>query len=377
MNQISGCRPPPGKDVLLAGALFVATITLAALSGGRATAQDFRSGLSSDLPPRADSTFQAGQTPLSPDQLAPNAPDPYAIADEVGPFEPGMGWTCGGSCPPSWRGRAEWLNFTRNRGNDSLSNGFRFDNIFDYQQAGRFTLDRRYDCTHGWEIVYAGPFNFHEDGVATAPGTLNADLVAGAGVNLSAFFNANLQRQRYDSRLQSVEVGYKSWGWNVIAVSMGGRYLNLNDRLLFRSVVANNDVGFLQVNTNNEVVLGQFGLDMFLPLGRWSFDTTWKGALGATVGSSDVLVRNAGINQINRTDQGVEFAALVEGGTFLRYFVTQRLSARAGYEFWWIHGVGLASRQFGSTISNRVGREFRGTNEIFFYGASAGLEYVW
>ena len=127
---------------------------------------------------------------------------------------------------------------------------------------------------------------------------MNSALVAGNGINLSAFFGADLQQQRYDSRLQGVEFGYKSWGWNVIAVSYGGRYLNFNEQLAYRSVAAG-DVGLLRVNTDNEIVLGQIGVDMFLPLGRWSFDTTWKGAIGANVANSDTFVSNAGIVEIN------------------------------------------------------------------------------
>src|SRR5438132_873544 len=195
---------------------------------GSLLAQETRSILTPSgtqlAPPMIESIQQLlppGQPVMPPSIVPPPAADPYAIADEVGPYDPGMGWTCGGSCPPSWRGRAEVLDFTRNRASDSFSNGFRFDNIFDYQQAGRFTLDRRYDCTHGWELVYAGPFNFHEEAAATGAGTLNSQLVAGRGIDLSAFFGADLQQQRYDSRLQSAEFAYKSWGWNVIAVSYG------------------------------------------------------------------------------------------------------------------------------------------------------------
>jgi hypothetical protein len=95
------------------------------------------------------------------------------------------------------------------------------------------------------------------------------------------------------------------------------------------------------------------------------------------VGSANVFVSNTGITQINRFDQDVEFAALIEGGTFVRYFVTPRLSARVGYEFWWMHGLGLASRQFGDQITPNTGRDFRGTNEVTFFGASFGIEYVW
>ena len=99
--------------------------------------------------------------------------------------------------------------------------------------------------------------------------------------------------------------------------------------------------------------------------------------IGTNVGSLDSFVSNAGIIEINRSLQRTEFAGLVEGGSFLRYFITPRLTARVGYEFWWIHGVALAPRQIGAAITQNTGRHLEGTTEVLFYGASAGVEYVW
>ncbi|HTM52648.1 MAG TPA: hypothetical protein VL175_01395, partial [Pirellulales bacterium] len=69
-------------------------------------------------------------------------------------------------------------------------------------------------------------------------------------------------------------------------------------------------------------------------------------------------------------------AALIEGGAFVRYFVTPRLTLRAGYEFWWLYGLGLPTHQFGSRLNLNSGRNFQGTQDLFLYGASGGFEYV-
>jgi len=90
-----------------------------------------------------------------------------------------------------------------------------------------------------------------------------------------------------------------------------------------------------------------------------------------------IFLNNAGVTEINRSLQRTELAGLVEGGAFARYFITNRLTARVGYEFWWIHGVALAPRQIGAVISQNTGRHLEGTTEIIFYGASGGIEYVW
>jgi hypothetical protein len=305
-------------------------------------------------------------------EASPYSPDLEAQS----PWEPGLAFSGNEGCPPAWRGRAEWLQFTRSESGDSLTSAFTFDD-FDYQQGVRFTLDRRWDCTHGWEFVYAGLSDWRQETVAAGAGTLNATLTAGPGVSLSAFFSADSQQQIYDSDLHSFEAAYKCWGWNVIAVGWGSRYINLDEQLLFRSESAVNGIGLVQVATENHLVLSQVGVDMMFPLGRWSFDSSWKAALGANLGDSRVLVSNGGATQLFRRDEDIEFAALIEGATYLRFFVTPRLAVRAGYEFWYIYGVGLAPGQLDLTISSQTGRDFRGDNDILIHGFSVGVEYGW
>src|SRR6476469_3170469 len=110
----STARSRAGAGVLLAVLVLIVT--------RHVLAQDVRSILSPGAGPSGPPMIESIQPLLPPNQPAmpgtvvpPPVTDPYAPVDEVGPYDPGMGWTCGGSCPPSWRGRVEVLDFTRNR----------------------------------------------------------------------------------------------------------------------------------------------------------------------------------------------------------------------------------------------------------------------
>ena len=295
---------------------------------------------------------------------------------ESGPFGYGEYPTdFGQGCAPSWRFRVEWLEFRPHESGKSLSNEILFDD-FSYQEGARLTIDRKYDCTQGWELVYMGPFEWSEETRTSAPGTLNF-TPGGSNVDLSAFNGADRHRHRLETDLDSFEALYKSWGWDVIAVSCGWRYLDIDEQLTFRSVDANGDRGALLIDTSNDLFGFQVGLDLLLPIDRWSFDSTMKGGLYANLAESSVFLRNAGITEANNEEEEIEFAATIEGGAYLRYFLTPRLTARVGYEYLWVYGLAKADEQFGRRIKRSTGTRVDGNGDIFYHGATAGFEFVW
>jgi hypothetical protein len=283
---------------------------------------------------------------------------------------------CGFGCPPTWRVRAEALLLNR-EGNSgvSLSNAFRMDE-FDFTEGGRFSLARKYDCALGWELVYTGLFEWEEVEQAAAAGALNTSLF-GNGVNLTAFNNANLHQQLYRSELQSVELLQKWWGWDVLTTMTGFRYFNFEEEFAFRSVDGGGNVGLLGIETDNHLVGAELGVELFVPIGRFSFDNTLKGGLFANVGDSTTFLSNAGVVQVNNSDQDVEFAAMIEYGLYLRFNITPRLSVRAGYELLWIYGLGVAVEQWVNPVTPLTGDSFDGNADIFFHGGVLGAEFIW
>jgi hypothetical protein len=289
---------------------------------------------------------------------------------------PAYGPDCGFGCPPTWRIQAEYLLWNREgESNLSLSSGSRLTD-FEYEEGGRITIGHKFDCAIGWEAVYTGPFEWIQTTTATGAGTLNT-VLQGNGVNLSAFNGANLHTQTYRSRLQSFEASQKWWGWDVITTSAGVRYLDIEENYFFGSVDANGDLGTFNIRTRNLLVGPQLGIEMLFPIGNISFDTNIKGALMANFGESSVSLVNAGVSQINNNVDDIEFAALVQGGYFVRYAITPRIIARVGYEYLWIYGLGIAPEQINTVfVGASTGRSFDGQGDTFYHGAAGGIEII-
>ncbi|MGE3777072.1 MAG: hypothetical protein AB7F89_07815 [Pirellulaceae bacterium] len=286
---------------------------------------------------------------------------------------------CGMGCPPTWRTRVEALMMNREGDTGAtLSSGIRMSD-FDYTEGGRLTIGQKYDCTLGWEVTYTGIFEWEEGGLANAPGTLNTLLVAGSpAINLSAFNGANQHQQFHQSRLQSVEAVQKWWGRDVLTTSAGIRWIHVDEDFDFRSVDANNvDIGLFTIDTTNNLIGAQLGIDLLYPIDRWSVDSTLKGGLFANIGESNVFLSNAGVVQFDNSAEDLEFAAMVEYGAYVRYAISPRVNVRAGYEFLWIYGLGIATEQIRNPIATTTGRSFDGQGDTFYHGGTAGIEFIW
>jgi hypothetical protein len=352
--------------------LLVGTVALFATGGDRLEAQLMRTNRTSSTQP----------VPVDEPPLIPPSTPTDEVFEEPG-YGDSYGWggesraaDCGFGCPPTLRVRAEVLEL--NREGDSgviLSNQIRLGD-FDYTEGGRITIDRKLDCSLGWELVYMGVFEWEEAGQAAAAGTLTTTIAADPGVNLSAFNNANLHQHTYRSRLQSIEVLQKWWGWDVFTCSSGMRFLDIQEDVSFRSVDAGNNEGILSIKTDNYMIGPQLGFEMLYPIGRWSFDNSFKGALFANIGDSSVFVSNAGAVQVANTAEDVEFAAMVEYGTYVRFSLSPRVSVRAGYELVWIYGLGLAVEQVRGSVNPTSGRNFDGKGDLFYHGGTLGVEVV-
>ena len=357
-----------------------------ALSGMGSLAAGDREAPSTRMIPASLSLIREEGAPIV-ESVAPLGP--AAIVEPPVSGEPGMllpsesyfdgdydsAFDCGGGCPPTWGGGVEWLHMRRNSSGSSLSSGYDLGD-FPYEDGMRITLDRKYDCTHGWEMIYTGPFTWSQQATAVGAGNLSPRFV-GVGIDTSAFQNGNFHQQLERSQFQSFEALMKSWGWDVIAVSFGTRYIRIDEQLAFSSVNNVGDVGLLNVGTSNDLFGAQLGLDMFYRIDRWSLDSTLKGGLFLNLAEANTFLSNAGAVGINNSVRHAEFASIIQGGTYARYHITPRLSFRAGYEFWWVYGLGLANEQFGGRISPNTGNRIDANGDIFYHGSTVGLLYTW
>ena len=278
-------------------------------------------------------------------------------------------------CPPGWMVTADALYWNRQGdGGNSLSTANLIGD-FDYDLAGRVSINRRYDCLIGWEIAFTGPFEWNQTGQAVGAG-LNTVLIPN-GVNLSAFNNGVNHQESYTSQFHSVEFNQKWWGWDVLSTTAGVRYIGVQEDYQFSSTNNVAQFGQLNVDTNNYLVGGQLGVDFRYPIGRVASTVKLRGSMYANIADSSVLLTNAGATQINTSDNDINFAAMLEMGYYFSYYLTPRLSVRAGYEISWLYGLALAPSQVGDVVSPVTGNPLDGNDDLFFYGGVAGVEYTW
>lgn len=312
--------------------------------------------------------------------LKASAQDPYMMGPQAqAPAYPGgseLMWSqdCGG-CPDSYYVHAEYLYFDREgRENISLSTAFVLED-FDFQSGGRLTAGRRFDCLNGWELSYVGHFDWDEFQQA-AGGPFNLTLGVLPGVNVTSFNNAVLHRQEYSSELDSFELLRRRWGWDVISVSQGFRYVRVEEDFRLTSINGAGDVGVLRSKTENNFAGYQMGIDLFYPTGNLTLAGKLKGGLYANFVDQSFSLTNAGVGFQNSGDS-VEFGSLVETGLHSIYHITDTLSLRGGYEIWWLYGVATAPQQPGGALSPFTGREVDADESVFYHGASVGVELVW
>ncbi len=284
-----------------------------------------------------------------------------------------------GDCPSRWHGYAEAFWLTRE---SDAPRPYSFNailNDFDYELGARVEFGRKYDCLDGVEFVYAGLQQWNEVTTAIGPaGALNTTLIPQLGVNLSAFNGANAHRLSYSTGLHNFEANRVWYGWDVISTMIGVRYLNIDEQFNFDSIDFNGDVGRLGLAAENNLYGFQIGGEMDYPSSqRLTVSGSAKvGAFLNAIDESAALV-NAGLVQFANSNREYGFSALGEFGIHASYRVTPRLAVRAGYEFWYIYGLGLAPAQSDGNATPLTGINTDEDSDVLYHGGTVGAELTW
>jgi hypothetical protein len=284
-----------------------------------------------------------------------------------------------GCCPGEFYVIGEMLAINR-EGNAGarLSQSSRLGE-FGFQEGFRATIGWTSNCLDGYEMTLTHPFRW-EEGTLVNGVNLQSNLIAAANfnaANLSAFNNAVFHSQRYRSELYSGEFNRRWWGWDVFSVKLGLRYINIDEEFQFRSTNNVAQTGELRVETDNHLIGPQLGIDMLRPMGRWTFQSRVVGGLFANINDQQTFFRNNGTTFVDNGSNGEEFAWMVESGAAAIYHFNDHLSARIGYEGWFVSGVAIAVEQQLNPIDLNMGNSSNVEGDIFYHGASAGFEYVW
>lgn len=289
---------------------------------------------------------------------------------------------CGLGCYPSWYVQGEML-FLKRDDNAALSMSLAYElpNL-DYEEGLRVTLGRRYDCSEGWEMSYVGPLKWESAGEASgAP--LNSYFSVPAGdVDISAFNQAEFHRQTFESELHSFEVNRRFFDWDTMSCMYGLRYIDLQEQYNFQSLgpLPGAEQGLFSSKVNNRLIGPQCGLDVFYPVGasnRLTLIGRTKLGVYANFAEGDVRMVNAGVPQINNSDDEVALAFQGELGILAKLQVTRCLSLRGGYELWYLYGLASANEAAVAPLSPTSGRRLDAEEDAWFHGAVLGGEFVW
>lgn len=290
------------------------------------------------------------------------------------------GADCGFGCPSRWYVVAEAMYLNRQNTDDGfrLSN-FLFETDFDYELGGRITVGRTYDCLDGWEATYTGHFRWEDDDAFFNPNQMNALFVPGNGVfpaDLSTFYFADFQAHRHVAEMDMVEAYQRWWGWDVISVKAGGKYINLEEGYGLISV-SNGNVGEFLYEGDNHIGLVAGGIDLLAPIGRWTFGSKLGGGMGINFNDGGLVVVNDGNLVIGSGDSSEEFAWMAEVGFYSIFRLTERISLHAGYEAFYLWGLNIAAEQDFTFLNFDSGTGFDEKGHALFHGATAGVEIVW
>jgi hypothetical protein len=295
-----------------------------------------------------------------------------------------QGWQPGEmACPPTTiapvyllRYDALFLKRGGNR-NFTLSRGNPFDNNFQEEFGGRYSVSRIVDGLYGWELVAAAPFDWTRTGVAVSPGgdlqTNLTPLSFEALGQLTTFQNAFVHSQLWRSHLQSFELNNRSWAEDVLSTFWGFRVIEYEEDYEFNSISAAGEGQLLQ-HADNLLVGMQIGGDLYAPRSQ-RLDLGVKGRLGAFMNFNDsrTILRNAGQFAVRYEDQDLDLSVLVELGVMARYKITPRVSITGGYEAWYIGCLATVPKQ--RFNPGQANAKVVADGEIFLHGGFGGLEF--
>ncbi len=286
-------------------------------------------------------------------------------------------WGCPEGCAPAFYGSFDALYFKQgdlDAVNYSAEPGFGYTRD-DYELGVRFTVGRMLNCSDGFEATFTGLLEWEYGGVHGG-----TDLDARLGMsapwvtsNLPSFVDATSQTQRFKARYNSVELNHRQWGWDVISTVAGMRVINYEEQYAFSSTNASG-TGQFRRDIDNVMVGAQLGLDLMYPvMKRLMVGSRIRGGLYANFVDGDISGSDSGpasTDGFRTSYDDTDYAGLLEYGVSADYHFTNFLSAKIGYEFWYMMHVETISANQSSIFTSGE------TDEVGFHGATASVEVL-
>ncbi len=286
---------------------------------------------------------------------------------------------CNPGCDVSWYFGYEslWLK----RENDerfSLSNNS-FLSDFEFERGGRYTAGYLSDCVNGWEIVYAGPFDWRRTANVAGAANLQSNLVPTVytAAQIDTFNSADQHFQDYRVQLNSFELNRRWWTWDVLSTMIGLRYVDYEEDYLFFSNRVGTGTGVLIESVDNQLLGAQIGADVLYPFSlRGNVGFRGKAGVYANLDERSTFLRNGGTVLLNAGDEDVDVAGIIEMGVVANYHIVPSIRLTAGYEFWYMPGTATVPEQRPGQISPASGTTVFDDADLFLHGGSVGLQVL-
>lgn len=284
-------------------------------------------------------------------------------------------WGCPTGCAPACYGSFEGLYFSQ--GDMDVANYSR--NLFgfvgdDYQPGVRVTFGRMFNCSDGFEATYTGLLEWEYGGVRN-DNTSQLNFRPGppspfTEPQLPGLYDTSSQVQRFKARYNSVELNHRQWGWDVISTVAGVRVINYEERFDFASTNGT-EVGQFNQSVDNLMIGAQLGLDLMYPvMKRMMVGSRVRGGLYANIVDGDTFLSDSTVTDplVRDSFDDTDIAGLIESDISAEYHFTSFLSAKIGYEFWYMLNVTtVAANQSSLVVTGQ-------NDELGFHGVTASIE---
>ena len=241
------------------------------------------------------------------------------------------------------------------------------------------------------ELSYFG--TLHWNNSATVTGANNLYSVF-SNFGLAGFApladadQAFLQSISYSSELDNFEVNFRRrWANPNISLQgswlLGFRHLNLEEEFLYASF-GNTGSMLSQTHTRNELYGFQAGADVWFCLGHCFMigGEIEAGIYGNTAKTrASVTSTSLNPNVVNEAGSATEAALVAEANLMAVWQATNHFSIRCGVQGLYLDGMALATENFNTASPFNLAAPrtpiFNANGKVFYYGVTAGAEWIW
>lgn len=245
---------------------------------------------------------------------------------------------------------------------------------FDVEAGLRATLSKRLTDCQSIEFVYFGINEWSDSAIAL--GANNRSLPGDAGLATFDYFNADAIEASYQADTHNLEINLQIErdSFNFL---LGFRYLKLDESFRLAAFDADTFTSDYRVSTDNDLYGGQIGLNLNHCYGCFDLSAVVKSGVYANDSSQYTLFRDLSntltLRDIRRSDTDVASISEIRLNADVR--LTDRISARFGYNFLWATDLALAPYQLDFTNTATSSDFLDNQHSVFMHGANVGLTF--